>query len=360
MRKTSKTAAALGLTVALGLGLAGCGGASGPDAAVKAIDAIGTVTLDSQGAIEKAQEKYDSLSEEEKTQVVNYSVLEEAQGALDELLKEKACVETIAAAVEAGWEAGDSSELDLPSVGKVFSKMVKAELKGVSDIDAGDYADEQFSALVGKYVKALKSELKGLAAYPNNAKVYNSAYIDKGLDVRKDCLVSFRDDYGMQLDGLDNDLEMEPLQLVAPGTKVSVETENGDVDITVEAFRISDSATSTARSIGRATKSQKCGFLLCTIKNVSCPPTEDYDTYIFMDDLADVTGSDEVALTTVDGSLRYPGYECGGAGAIGCYSGSDLKTGQTKRIGVPYVIDSKEKTVWVDFTGGGLMAVPVK
>ena len=79
-----------------------------------------------------------------------------------------------------------------------------------------------------------------------------------------------------------------------------------------------------------------------------------------MDDLADVTGSDEVALTTVDGSLRYPGYECGGAGAIGCYSGSDLKTGQTKRIGVPYVISSKEKTVWVDFTGGGLMAVPVK
>jgi len=52
------------------------------------IDAIGEVTLDSEDAILDAREAYDALSEEKKAYVINLSVLEAAEVALEELKAE--------------------------------------------------------------------------------------------------------------------------------------------------------------------------------------------------------------------------------------------------------------------------------
>lgn len=50
-----------------------------------AIDAIGTVTLDSESAILKAENLYNSLSDSEKGDITNYRVLEAARSAYDDL-----------------------------------------------------------------------------------------------------------------------------------------------------------------------------------------------------------------------------------------------------------------------------------
>lgn len=105
----------LALTGALVLGLAGCksDGAQdetraqsepqtqkaiepepepeGPDeeaqAVVDSINAIGEVTLDSEPAIQQARKAYNALSEEQRTFVDNYAILEEAATSYDELVK---------------------------------------------------------------------------------------------------------------------------------------------------------------------------------------------------------------------------------------------------------------------------------
>lgn len=70
--------------LALSLLLAGC--TSQTQQTEKAIDEIGEVTLDSQQAINDAQDKYNSLSNDEKEKVSNYSTLEDAQKAYVDLL----------------------------------------------------------------------------------------------------------------------------------------------------------------------------------------------------------------------------------------------------------------------------------
>ena len=67
------------------------GGNSGGDlefsseAVIAAIDAIGTVTLDSENAIANARNAYEALSEDQKAQVTNYGTLVAAEEALSQL-----------------------------------------------------------------------------------------------------------------------------------------------------------------------------------------------------------------------------------------------------------------------------------
>lgn len=67
------------------------GGNSGGDlefsseAVIAAIDAIGTVTLDSENAIVNARNAYEALSEDQKAQVTNYGTLVAAEEALSQL-----------------------------------------------------------------------------------------------------------------------------------------------------------------------------------------------------------------------------------------------------------------------------------
>ena len=55
------------------------------DAVEKLVDAIGTVTLDSEEAIKAARGAYDALTEEQKAQVGNYQTLLDAEAKLADL-----------------------------------------------------------------------------------------------------------------------------------------------------------------------------------------------------------------------------------------------------------------------------------
>lgn len=82
-----KSARYLAATVGLGIALAlsGCTDPAVSDT-MKAIDAIGEVTLESAEAIEAANEKYEALDSEKKEQVENYGTLESANDDLSKLL----------------------------------------------------------------------------------------------------------------------------------------------------------------------------------------------------------------------------------------------------------------------------------
>lgn len=57
------------------------------DAVIVAIDALGTITLESKAAVKEAKTQYNALSAEEKTAVTNYSTLETAETTLKDLAK---------------------------------------------------------------------------------------------------------------------------------------------------------------------------------------------------------------------------------------------------------------------------------
>ena len=58
------------------------------DAVEKLIDAIGTVTLDSEGAIKAARDAYDALTDAQKELVGNYQTLLDAEAKLAQLKKD--------------------------------------------------------------------------------------------------------------------------------------------------------------------------------------------------------------------------------------------------------------------------------
>lgn len=76
---------ALLLTLGLALGLVGCGKSDEVKAVESLIGAIGDVTIDSEPLIQTAQTAYDALSEKDKESVDNYTVLENANNALNQL-----------------------------------------------------------------------------------------------------------------------------------------------------------------------------------------------------------------------------------------------------------------------------------
>ncbi len=79
--------------------------------AEEAINSIGEVTLDSSAQIETARNMYNRLEERNKNQISNYSVLEEAEAKLSQLLDEKAISEVEAAIDAIGEVTADSSDV---------------------------------------------------------------------------------------------------------------------------------------------------------------------------------------------------------------------------------------------------------
>ena len=61
----------------------------------------------------------------------------------------------------------------------------------------------------------------------------------------------------------------------------------------------------------------------------------------------------------MDASLRYPGYECGGAGTMGVYSGSSVQVGEAKRVGFPFIVDSDLTEAYVELESGEFLFVPI-
>lgn len=335
--------------------LTGCAG-SPVNEASDAINAIGKVSLQSGEAIEAAQAKYDALSDEEKGKVENYSKLQNATSEYQELLIEKDCFNLI----ESSYLEAQKVEPDRSSASEMgisISKGVSDELSKLASFDDSAIANKDFRELFGRYKQSLQSQIDGLSDFPNNPSAYNEAYLDQGKVVQNDCLATFESSYGLALSADYGSSKLNKMGVI--GTPYSIDTEKGKVVMTVEGFSVTSKDTETVRQVGMANDSQECGFLLCVINNASHPVSDEYSGRLRFDELGIVASLDGVQLATVDGSLRYPGYECGGAGVLGIYNGSEVKVGETKRISIPYVVDSGAKEVLVSLKSGEFLIVPI-
>ena len=109
------------------------------DAVEKLIDAIGTVTLDSEEAIKAARDAYDALTEEQKELVGNYQTLLDAEAKLADL------------------QAADAVEKLIDAIGTVTLDSEEA-IKAARD--AYDALTEEQQAQVGNYQTLLDAEAK--------------------------------------------------------------------------------------------------------------------------------------------------------------------------------------------------------
>ena len=109
------------------------------DAVEKLIDAIGTVTLDSEEAIKAARDAYDALTEEQKAQVGNYQTLLDAEAKLADL------------------QAADAVEKLIDAIGTVTLDSEEAIKAARGAYDALTDAQKE---LVGNYQTLLDAEAK--------------------------------------------------------------------------------------------------------------------------------------------------------------------------------------------------------
>ena len=109
------------------------------DAVEKLIDAIGTVTLNSEEAIKAARDAYDALTEEQKAQVGNYQTLLDAEAKLADL------------------QAADAVEKLIDAIGTVTLDSEEA-IKAARG--AYDALTEEQKAQVGNYQTLLDAEAK--------------------------------------------------------------------------------------------------------------------------------------------------------------------------------------------------------
>ncbi|MGM9640016.1 MAG: S-layer homology domain-containing protein [Faecousia sp.] len=112
------------------------------------IDAIGTVTLDSQEAIEKARVAYDALTEDQKALVTNYERLTEAEAILNKLKADKAAADAVMEKIDAiGTVTLDSQEA-ITEARTAYEALTKDQKALVSNYDVLVAAEETLSYLL--------------------------------------------------------------------------------------------------------------------------------------------------------------------------------------------------------------------
>lgn len=175
-------------------------------AAAKAVDdlinAIGTVTLESEAAINDARTEYDALSSDQKTLVTNYDKLAAAEGELAKLEAEKdssdkAAAETVTAKIDAigtvtlgseeeikaaraAYEALTEDQKKLVDIAKLTAAEGKlAELKASADKEASDRAAAE---AVIKQIDAIGTVTRESASVVANARAaYEALSTDQKL-----------------------------------------------------------------------------------------------------------------------------------------------------------------------------------
>lgn len=139
-------------------------------AAINAIPAADKLTLDDKAAVEKARTLYDSLNDEEKSVITNYSKLTEAEAKIRELEKQqeqkdkdKKAVEKVIADIDA---LPSSSELTLDPYVLQLLDRVQAEYNALTDAQKALVTN--YSTL--QYLRNLIPDLKAAAAVVDKIK----------------------------------------------------------------------------------------------------------------------------------------------------------------------------------------------
>ena len=119
---------ALAMACTMLLALAGCGKSAAVKETERLISDIGTVTVDSAGAVEAAEAAYQALSQEEQEQLSNYDVLTAAREALD-----AAQLEALQHALVGTWRA----EVDMKDA---LAEEINTQFSDL-EISFGDYLE---------------------------------------------------------------------------------------------------------------------------------------------------------------------------------------------------------------------------
>lgn len=168
-----KRTAAFAAAALLALSLAGCAKSAAQEAS-DSIDSIGEVTLDSQTAIEQAREKYDALSDDEKSKVDNVFVLEDAETALSQ---------AYFAALKRELQTSESLE------GNYFTQYYDAQSFKKAQEGAQNAVNQSAKDLYPDVYVALKSENEAL-----------SSYIDKETDKSYSAATGLSDEFPFAVD----------------------------------------------------------------------------------------------------------------------------------------------------------------
>ena len=156
-------------------------------AAIDAIPAADKLTMDDKAAVEKARTLYDSLNDEEKSVITNYSKLTEAEAKIRELEKQqeqkdkdKKAAEKVIADIDA---LPSSSELSLDPYVLQLLDRVQAEYNALTDAQKALVTN--YSTL--QYLRNLIPDLKAAAAVVDKIKAIGEVTSDNYL--KKQALV---------------------------------------------------------------------------------------------------------------------------------------------------------------------------
>ncbi len=142
------------------------------------INQIGTtITLESKTAIEKARTAYDKLSEEQKQQVVNYFVLENAENTYNKLKEEHESNLKIAQVVidkiASIGTVTSNSEKTIKEAREAYNALTEEQKKYVYNLDVLEQAEQEYAKINEQYLNDAKEEAKAqLDSYKDSSK-YN-------------------------------------------------------------------------------------------------------------------------------------------------------------------------------------------
>lgn len=130
------------------------------DAVVKKIDAIGTVTVDSEAAIQDARAAYDALNVRQRKLVTNYEVLEAAEAALVVAKENAAAIKAVEDRIAAIGEvtASSVSKSRIDRARQAYNALAPELQAQVSNYDVLEAAEARYAELVGAAEDAKAAE----------------------------------------------------------------------------------------------------------------------------------------------------------------------------------------------------------
>ena len=112
------------------------------------IDAIGTVTLESEEAIKDARTAYDSLTDAQKGLVTNYKVLTDAEAALKQLKDDKAAADAVIALIDSIGEVTAEDDQLIKDARAAYDALTDAQIKLVTNYEKLTAAEKEIAFLL--------------------------------------------------------------------------------------------------------------------------------------------------------------------------------------------------------------------
>lgn len=246
--------------------------------------------------------------------------------------------------VEKRWEYSGQRFDSFETYRNNVIKGIEEELACVSEYADQEFENQELKKVVSDYVTSLENEKEGMKYYADDAEKYNELYVDKGHSVRVKCMQSFVNKYGLNVssenkENLQSLLQSNTIKMVVANEQISLETEFGEVVVTIEDVVKSDEWTEYA--MGSAIQdSQYVAILKTVIENKSF--NDGYNPgFVSMDFFLNLTDASYTTISPLSVAWEYGGYESVAGSFL------EVREGQKKKVAVGYGMDNNAKEVIV-------------